>query len=265
MTSPVFITSNKELEAAAVGQIVFLGGEEGRHARKVQRLRPGEPVDLVDGDGLRVRGVVAESNGADAGGEGAAGLWVHVEEILREEAVQPSLILVQALAKGGRDEQAVEMATEVGVDEVVPWEAGRSIVRWRGTKAKAGAQRWLRVATAAAKQARRARIPRVHAVVDSRGLSDLVRRWAEGGSVILVCHETAQEQLSAVLQQLSTRLELTPSVAVIIGPEGGISDEELASLERAGAQIVRLGTSVMRASTAGPAALVALNLSLNRW
>lgn len=248
-----------------MGETVTLTGDEARHARKAQRLRPGEAVDLVDGAGLRVRGVVAADSLQEGERGGGSALRVQVEQVLQEPVPRPALVLVQARAKGGRDERAVEMATEVGVDEVVPWEAARSVVRWKGAKVEAGEQRWRRVALAAAKQARRSRVPTVHPVVNSHGLTRLVETWTSEGDLVLVCHESATTALSKTLGQVKSGLQQSRRVVVIIGPEGGISDEELTDLEGAGAKTVRLGDTVMRTSTAGPVALVATNLSLNRW
>lgn len=274
MTNPVFIaatvatpTGHGEIplaEAAEETTTVLLTGEEARHARKVQRLREGESVDLVDGYGVRVRGVVGPSsalNGADHSGV----LPVLVREVITEPAPEPKLVLVQALAKSGRDEQAVEMATEVGVSTVIPWSAQRSVVRWSPPKAETGRARWQRVATAAAKQARRAWTPQICSFQDSAELGETIQALAAQGSVVLICHEEASAPLSAVIVELGPALSRAPSIAVVVGPEGGVTDEELEAFAAAGATPVLLGNTVMRSSTAGPAVLAALNLSLGRW
>ncbi|WP_242491736.1 16S rRNA (uracil(1498)-N(3))-methyltransferase [Actinomyces minihominis] len=269
MTRPVFITPLVQLvdspEASAVplaqvaspGAQLRLTGQEAHHARKVQRLRQGEELDLTDGQGTRVTSVVV------AGREGD--LDVRVTGVLTEDEPQPRLVLVQALAKGGRDEAAVESATEVGVDGVIPWAASRSIVRWEPRKAEAGVTRWQRIATAAAKQARRAWVPQVSQVQTTRQLAALVKELVEGGGIALICHESATSRYSAVIERLGSRLARAPQVAVLVGPEGGITDEELATLVEAGGTIIQLGDTVMRSSTAGTAALVALNVALGRW
>ena len=263
MTNPVFLlpevrVSSGELEAlgdaASPGALLLLEGSEARHAQKVKRLREGEVLDLVDGHGTRVRVVV--TSGRDEP------MKVEVIGVAVEEPSLPRLVLVQALAKGGRDEQAVEAATEVGVDAVVPWSAERAVVRWEGRKTEAGRQRWQRVAEAAAKQSRRSTVPKVEEVEGTRQLCATVAKMTAEGGLVLVCHESGSAPYSQVVSGL---LEDASIVAVVVGPEGGITEEELEMLTDAGGRIVQLGSTVMRSSTAGPAALVALNLSLGRW
>ncbi len=145
---------------------------------------------------------------------------------------------------------------------MVPWAASRSVVRWEGKKAEVARERWQRVAAAAAKQARRSTVPSVEQMETSSELSATVGRITDGGGVVLICHESASAPYSQVVAGL---LKDVPSVAVIVGPEGGITDDELQALTAAGGRIVQLGSTVMRSSSAGPAALVALNLSLGRW
>ena len=172
---------------------------------------------------------------------------------------------MQALAKGDRDEQAIEAATELGVDAVLPWQSERSIVRWRAEKAAKGQAKWRAVVTSAAKQSRRSRIPRVLDAADSKSLT---ARLA-GVDLVLVLHEEADMPLSRALVT-SGRGDAVPeagirSVAVVVGPEGGISPAELEALRGVGAVAVRLGPHVLRSSTAGPAALAVLNQLLGRW
>ncbi len=240
----------------AVGSRAHLGGAEGRHAG-VKRIGVGEWIDLADGRGLRM---VCEVAAADK-----SGLDVIVREVHLEGAPSPRLVLVQALAKGGRDEQAVETSTEVGIDEVVPWQANRSIVRWTGPKAAKARAKWEAVALAAAKQARRAWVPTVAPVVDSRGLAAWVRSLADEGGVVLLCHEEATSTLSAVLAERGSSLAEAQVVALVVGPEGGIDPDELALLTEAGGIPVLLGPHVLRASTAGPVAAALVAAATSRW
>lgn len=241
---------------AAVGSVVSLVGQEAFHAQKVMRLREGQSLDLVDGRGLRVAATVRAG--------GPHGFQAEVTAALQEAEASPSLILVQALAKGGRDEQAIETATEVGVDKVVPWQAKRCVARWDGKKSATGVQRWQRVLDAAAKQARRAWVPQVSPAVTTAQLVQKIRGMVEGGALVLVAHESGLDTFSRVMETQSSLRDL-PSIVVVVGPEGGITDDELVSFEEAGAVIVRMGNNVMRSSTAGPAALVALNVEMERW
>ena len=166
----------------------------------------------------------------------------------------PRFVLVQALAKGDRDEQAVEAATELGVDEVVPWQSSRCIVQWRGDKDEKGRLRWEALVTAAAKQSRRSRVPVVAPLVRGAALSHRVASSA----LALVLHEEAVIPLAGV------PLPDAGDVVLVVGPEGGLTPEELTALRDVGAVVVRLGPEVLRSSSAGPAALAVLNAA-SRW
>lgn len=246
MTRPVFVVEPERLGAVSVGESLLLDGAEGRHAATVRRIRPGEHVDLVDGAGRRAGAYVIDTDRAT--------LTLRLEEVADEPASDPRLVLVQALAKGDRDDQAIEAATELGVDAVVPWQASRSIVQWRGERGERARRKWVETVRAAAKQSRRARFPDVEALLDLRGLVGRVTR----ADAAYVLHEEATEALASV------RLPDHGEVLVVVGPEGGITPEELAALTEAGARAVRLGHTVLRSSSAGPAALAVLSAQA-RW
>lgn len=298
MTAPVFILTSDTLEPAgaaaraAAGDVLTLTGPEARHAVSVRRLRAGERVDLVDGAGLRLvceamrpgAPAVREGPGwpdrSDRSGPGSPGrpdrpdrpkrsggpdrLSVRVLERVEEPEPPVRLALVQAPAKGGRDEQAVETATEVGVDLVVPWRAGRCVSVWSGPRAARGRARWEATAREAAKQARRARVPRVESDRSTRELAAWVRGVTDAGGAVLVLHEEAGTPIgAAVLPEPGGGL--APVLAVVVGPEGGIGEEEVAALEGAGARAVRLGPHVMRTASAGPVALALLAERAGLW
>lgn len=225
-----------------------LDGPEGKHAATVRRMRAGAALLLSDGRGGLARCEVLEP-GRDT-------LRLSVEHTWRVPSPEPAVRLVQALVKGERGELAVELATEAGVDSVTPWRAARCVARWedgpRGAKALA---RWRNTAAQAAKQARRPWTPEVDDPRGTRDVAELVGR-AQGA---LVLHEAAETSLAEV--ELPTAGELV----LIVGPEGGVSEDELATLTNAGAQPVRLGPEVLRASTAGAVALGALGALTRRW
>ncbi|QQD77385.1 16S rRNA (uracil(1498)-N(3))-methyltransferase [Curtobacterium sp. YC1] len=236
------------LDGVAVGGTVPLDGPEGRHAVTVSRVRVGEPLRISDGRGTVVAGSVAEV-GRDT-------LTLAVETVSVDPAPSPSLTLVQALAKGGRDEMAVQAATEVGVDRVVPWAAARSVSRWDGAKVEKGRARWAAIVHEAAKQAIRSRVPSVGALVTT---GQLVPALGEG-TTVLVLDPTATVRLASWEPPADVE-----DIALVVGPEGGIDTAELDRLGAAGAVRVRLGDSVLRTSTAGPAALAVLQARLGRW
>lgn len=241
MSAPVFL--HPDLTAAAVGDEVVLAGEEGRHAVVVRRLRVGERIVLADGAGHGVAGAVVRL----AGGS----LVLVVEEVLRAPSGGVRFVVAQALVKGDRAELAVELMTEVGVHEIVPWSASRSVVRWSAERGDRGLARWRSSVREAAKQARRLQAPDVNALCST---AELAGRLA-AAAVALVLHEEASTPIAAV------GLPSTGDVVLVVGPEGGVSPEELEAFVAAGAQPVRVSDHVLRASTAGVVALAAL---LNR-
>lgn len=248
MTAPVFLLESGELDTASRGSVVEVGGDEGRHGGAVRRLRPGEVCHLVDGSGRRVTGSVCDSD--------RSGFRVEVLDICDEPERTPRLVVVQALAKGDRAEAAVEMLTECGVDVIVPWSAARSVSVWRGDKAQRGVGRWQAVGRAATKQSRRSRLPEILDLHDSRGVADLVA----AADLALVLHEAADEPLVA-----GANLSGLRDIVVVVGPEGGITDEELALFRAAGARTVGLGPTVLRTSTAGVVAAGVVSAASGRW
>lgn len=246
MTAPLYLTDRGDLDDLSVGDEAALPPIEAHHAVAVRRTRVGEPISLTDGAGRLVKGRVTQA--------GPSTLRLVVEVIEDHPVPSPRFVLVQALAKNGRDEQAIEVATELGVDEIVPWQAHRSIVQWRGDRGVKAWRKWEHVLVAATKQSRRPRRPVLGEVVSTAELAARVR----SSERTYLLHEEASTALAA------STLPLTGDVVIIVGPEGGISDDEVDVLVAAGAQAVRLGSSVLRSSSAGPAALAVLN-AFERW
>lgn len=240
-----FVTD--DAASAQPGDAVSLTGAEAHHAAAVRRVRVDEAVTLGDGRGVWLDAVVTASTPKQ----------VDVRVTARAEAAPstPRFVLVQALAKGDRDELAVQAATELGVDAIVPWQAARSVSRW-DAKADKGLARWRTIVREAAKQAHRAWIPEVEGVART---ADLVR--LAGTAQVLVLEPSASVRLTEVAAEASDGRE----VVLVVGPEGGIAPEELAALESAGARLVRLGETVLRTSTAGAAAISVLSAAHGRW
>ncbi|MBD2765414.1 16S rRNA (uracil(1498)-N(3))-methyltransferase [Kocuria sp. cx-455] len=252
MTDPVFYADRDELSAATAGEQFHLTGPEARHAVTVRRLRAGESLELVDGVGTRVACEFLR-------GEKDA-MTVRVAAVAHEPAPATQFILVQALAKGDRDLQAAESATELGVDRVILWQADRSIVRLKAERAAKTLGKWQSTLTAAAKQSRRAHWPELGDHVNSTGLATLIQSTPETRWFVL--HETAEVSWGALRTE---ELTAARSIGLIVGPEGGISDSECERFTEAGAHTLKLGREVVRASTAGPAALAALCAVTGRW
>jgi 16S rRNA (uracil1498-N3)-methyltransferase len=242
VTPPLFLVSD-----LGDGDTIVLTGAEAHHAATVKRLAVGEQALLADGNGG-----LAEVR-ASAVSPDRVVFTVLARRVL--ERPEPSLVVVQALPKGERGELAVELLTELGVDEIVPWSAERAISQWRGDRAAKGVAKWQRAAQAAAKQSRRARIP---AVSELAGSTEVAARIA-GARLALLLHEDAAEPLSRVA------VPADGEVVLVVGPEGGLSPAELALFAERGGRPVRLGAEVLRTSTAGAAALAVLSVALGRW
>jgi 16S rRNA (uracil1498-N3)-methyltransferase len=242
VSAPVFL-----VDALPDGPETVLAGAEGHHAAAVRRLRSGEAVRLSDGAGGLADCTVT--------GVGADRLTLAVLARSRLDPPRPRFVVVQALAKGDRGELAVELLTEVGVDEVVPWSAARSVAVWRDERGARALARWRATAREAAKQSRRAWLP---LVTEPHSTAEVAARLAAAGGGLLLDPD-ATAPLGA------GTLPAGGDLVVVVGPEGGCTAEELAAFTAAGARPVRLGPTVLRTSTAGAAALAALSVHTGRW
>ena len=242
MTYPLFLLEDLADPLPTVGSQVELAGEEGRHAAVVRRIRPGEIIMIGNGRGRGVRGVVLEVRGPT--------LIIEVTDHLTSPVDMRRFVAAQALAKGDRAELAVEMLTEIGVDEILPWQASRSIVRWSSERAARALAKWRSAAREAAKQSRRLTVPQVSGPVSTGQLAQRVTIV----DLALLLHEEATDSLAEV------DLPSAGTILIIIGPEGGISSEELRHLTAAGARPVSISDAVLRTSTAGVVALAGLKL-----
>jgi 16S rRNA (uracil1498-N3)-methyltransferase len=243
-TAPVFL-----VPALPSDETFVLDGPEGRHAAAVRRLGAGSALVVTDGAGAAADCVVESLVGKDS-------LALRISRRWSQPAPRPRIVLAQALVKGDRGELAVELATETGVDSVVPWRAERCVARWddgpRGEKALA---RWRSTVREAAKQSRRAWIPVVTEPVSTAELATLVRKAA----LTVVLDAAAPSGL------IDLPLPADGDLLLVVGPEGGISESESTTLQQAGAQVARLGPTVLRASTAAAAAIAALGVLTTRW
>jgi len=248
MTAPVFVVERLD----GVGPEFVLDGPEGRHAVTVKRLRPGEDVVLTDGRGRWIEGVVKAAEGKDR-------LVVTDLGALHEEPEEsPRITVVQALPKGDRGELAVETMTETGVDAIVPWAAARCVTQWKGERGLKALSKWRATAREAGKQSRRPRFPEVADAATSRQVAALLAK-ADFAAVLHEDRDYPSEPLA------TAELPASGEIVLVVGPEGGVSPEELELFAEAGAKAYRLGRSVLRTSTAGTAATALLLGRTGRW
>lgn len=248
MSNHSFVIDADLAQNAVPGDTLELTGTEAHHAVTVKRVTVGEQLDLLDGQGLRLS-VEVLSTGKDFL---SASVLRRSQEALSEHPVT----LIQALSKGDRDLQAVESAVELGVLAVRPWQADRSIVRWNAAKADKALAKWRAQVRSAQKQSRRAFEPEVIELANSKELAKSIAAEVGSGALVLVLHEQAEKSVSLHVTDWLAGAQPGQKVIMIVGPEGGISDTELAAFIEAGAHPALLGQHVLRASTAGPAALV---------
>jgi 16S rRNA (uracil1498-N3)-methyltransferase len=240
---PVFYVGRADLD----GDVVVLSGAEGRHAATVRRLRPGERADVSDGAGLVAECVVTA--------RGGAGLELAVRTRREVPRPEPAITVVQAIPKGDRGEAAVEGLTEVGVDRIVPWAAARCVAVWAGERGARSLGRWRSTAREAAKQSRRAWIPEVTEPASTGQAAALI---AAASCAVVLLPEAGQSLAG-------TEMPASGDVLVVVGPEGGITDDEVKAFLAAGAVARGLGPTVLRTSTAGIAAAAVLLSRAHRW
>ena len=245
MTDPLFLVPDAaQVSGARPGDVVTVTGDEARHAVVVRRVRPGETVYLGDGEGHGIHGEVVQAD--------RQAFAVRVAEVLNAPVPAVRFTVVQALAKGERSDVAIEALTELGVDEIVAWQASRSVVRWEA-KADKGLVKWRSAVREAAKQSRRLRVPGVSYETTGQVI-ERVRR----ADLAIVLHEGATRWLTDL------GWPGAGSVLLIVGPEGGISDDELSVFETAGAHRALVSDAVLRTSTAGTVALAQAHALIRR-
>lgn len=245
MVEPLFISPIPSDTKS--GSKIRISGAEAKHAMSVRRLQVGEAISVSDGQGNKARGKVSQL--------AKDFLELDVDSLETLERQTPQLVLVQALAKGDRDEMAVQACTELGIQTVIPWQSERSVSIWKPEKQDKHRLRWQTIATEAAKQSLRPFIPEVEKVLASRELADRLK----GFDLVLVLDPTSKIMLTSV------PVAGHQSIAVVVGPEGGISPEELEIFRLAGLTLVGLGSGILRTSTAGVAVVSYLQATLGNW
>jgi 16S rRNA (uracil1498-N3)-methyltransferase len=249
----LYFAEHLDPESWSVDSLLTITGDEARHAVRVSRLRAGEQILVGDGNG-----VIAEASVEAVANQSFA---VRLTQVRQVPLPAPRIVLVQALAKGDRDERAVEQSTEFGADGFVPWQAERSVSRWADAdKVAKGVAKWARIAREASKQSLRARVPEVRDPVSLEALCALA---ASDNSIVVVLHPRGEGSLSGWAREMTP--SETSEIYLVVGPEGGLAEGELERLQRAGADVVTLGETVLRTSSAGPAAIAVLSVALGRW
>jgi 16S rRNA (uracil1498-N3)-methyltransferase len=225
-----------------VGASYEFDSEDAFHAIKVLRIAAGEIFNLSDGKGAWSKVSVLNVN--------KKSMTVKVLETGFESALDQHFTIVQAIPKGDRIKDSIELSTEGGADRIVMWKSARSI-----GKADEKIEKLQQTAREASKQSRRYRIPEISGVITTDSVVDEIAK----ADLALVLHESATSSLSAAVTNGAKK------ILIIIGPEGGLTDEEVDAFAAAGAKVALLGRPILRSAHAGIAALAAVNTALSVW
>ena len=244
MTAPYFLVATEAVDS----DTLVVGGAEGRHAVTVKRMQPGEAVMVGDGAGRVGHGVVLSVAGKDE-------LIVSITSRSTVARSEPQVMVIQALPKGDRGETAVETMTEVGVDVIVPWAASRCITSWKGERAQRSLAKWRTTARESAKQSRRAYLPELAPLASTTEVAQLV----SSAGIALVLHESGHLPIGSI------DIPRAGTIVIVVGPEGGVTEAELAELTSAGGLATVMGPAVMRTSTAGTVAAGIVLAGTDRW
>jgi len=236
---PLFFVDN-----LSGGNSQLLDKDEAHHAIKVLRVKIGEEIMISDGSGNWASGPIEELDKKT--------LLIKVSNQGEKKMHKPELVIVQAITKSDRNKEMLELITVAGVDRIIPWQSDRSISKWQSDSA----DKWELTIKESCKQARRVVMPKLSKSVNSRQLGEEL----SSSPFSLIFHESASTNFSDV--KIPSDIQ---SIHLIIGPEGGITDEELLMFKCVSSNIVRLGDPVLRSAHAGFAALAAVQTKLGRW
>ncbi|MCA1832536.1 MAG: 16S rRNA (uracil(1498)-N(3))-methyltransferase [Actinomycetota bacterium] len=225
--------------SSVASDVVQITGDDAHHAVRVLRLRTGERITVSDGAGNVANATITDAE--------PRLLRARVDQRRHVPRVPPWLVVVQGIPKAGKLDLVVQKLTEIGVDEIVPLKAARSVARWDDGEKKVS--RLSAIAREAAKQSHRAWLPDVGLPVTVEGLP--------AADLTIVLHEEEPGRLVDVLPP-----DPPARFALVVGPEGGFAGDEIAMFVRNGAQLAGLGGQILRTETA---ALVAASLVLGRY
>ena len=237
---PLFIVEN----IPDRGDVVIEGDEA--HHLGVARIKVGERITVTNGAGRRAEVEVLDINKRNVG--------CRILEVVDEPRPKTILTVVQALTKGDRARETIELLTEGGAEIIIPWQAANSIGQWK--EEKDALSKWRTWAREATKQSRRSWIPQV---LDLHSTAELKRR-IQDGEFSLVFHESSEISLTEIFNGAAPK-----EVILVIGPEGGITEDEVAGLVTSGAKVVSIGRAVFRSAHAGVAALAAVQTGFGIW
>ncbi|SDC73830.1 MULTISPECIES: 16S rRNA (uracil(1498)-N(3))-methyltransferase [unclassified Candidatus Frackibacter] len=225
-----------------VDEQIRITGSDVRHITKALRLQPDDKISVADGQGQKYIIKIVETSEEVVIGE-------IQDEFVAQVEPEVKVTLLQGLPKSKKMDLIVQKCTELGIDQVIPMETKRSVVKLKPSKAKRRQKRWQKIAEEAAKQSGRATIPKVGELKDFIDLEEIITDY----DLVLIPWE---DEDSDGLKNNLQNLDLNPEkILLVIGPEGGFASEEVDKAKELGAKSVTLGPRILRTETAGLAAL----------
>lgn len=222
---------------------MIITGDDVRHISKVLRMQPGDKCIVVAPDGGAALAAVKSFTSSEVN--------LSLIAVIDDNKEPPiKIILVQGLPKSDKMDYIVQKAVELGVSEVIPMAAAHSVVQYTDSKKTARVERWQKIAAEAAKQCRRSFIPRISNI---QSLNEILASLDCRAEIIMLYEGQTKVRLRDILT--TSKAE---SIAIIVGPEGGLSDDEVKLASQRGAAIATMGPRILRTETASLAAVAAV-------
>lgn len=233
--------------SAMQDDLLAIGGSDYNHIRNVLRMHPGEKLTVRGGsDGEEYLFEIVSYTDTQVN--------CRLLSVKQAESELPvRILLFQGLPKSDKMEFIIQKTVEMGVSEVIPVEMHRSIVKLTGDKRRKRVARWQAIAEAAAKQSKRAIIPRIREIMT---IDEALAYAAEQADVILLPYECAAGESGT--RELIENLQPGSTAAVFVGPEGGFEEAEVDEALSRGAMTISLGRRILRTETAALAFLAFL-------
>lgn len=238
---PRFFVSPDSIIEGAEGPHVLIEGDDAHHIVRVLRLRSGDRLWIADGTGLEYEGAISELDRTQVK------VMLSTPQVAKGEPAQ-RITLFQGLPKSDKMDWIVQKAAEIGMSDVVPVAMERSVSSLTAAKAVGRISRWQRIAESAAQQAARGRVPQVHELAT---ISDALRAWRENNPDGLMLVPWEQEEALGIRSLLRSVQPVPHEIAIVIGPEGGMTEDEIAISSELGGRACTLGPRILRTETAG--------------
>ena len=239
-----FFIKNSQIE----GNTATIIGSDAKHIKNVLRYKIGDELDICDENEKIYLTRIASISSNEVS------LYI-IEEKNKNTESPVNIALFQGLPKADKMELIIQKATELGVSEIIPVEMERSIVKIDIKDQQKKIERWNKIAYEASKQCGRQKIPKVQNVDN---LKNIIEKFSKYDIVLL----PYEREYTQNLKQSLNKYTGLKNIAIIIGPEGGFSENEIALLNHSNVEMVTLGPRILRTETAGIATLAMLSYEI---